>query len=147
MNARELALEMAALPAAQRDLLLSELPESNRAELQALIERVQPLLTQGEPDFEQFMADWRNAPAASSAQALGTHWREQTLSHLLQGESLAVRRRLIDVFARGQRHPLAERTHEVIADWLRSRSLALPPAPVVQPPRLSWRERVRKWLR
>lgn len=44
MNAHELALELAQLDVAERDALLSELPEDRKSELLALIEEVQPLL-------------------------------------------------------------------------------------------------------
>jgi hypothetical protein len=132
MNAKELALELAALQAPLRAQLLAELPENKCIELQQLIEELQPLL-EAPGGFAALMAeleDERPAPPLAD---------EAILGRLLGGETMPVRKQLIDVFAGGHDHLLTGHVRQLVADYLQAQADHLPAPPPPAARKVGWR--------
>jgi len=139
MNIRELALALAQLQPARRRQLLAELPEERRALLEPLIEQARALGARaGAGTFEQVL-ERMQIESAPQADALSD---AAVLSHLLQHESPALRRQVVDVFSGGERGLMTERVRALVGDWLRSR-LALSPFEAPPAPKTSWWRRWR----
>jgi hypothetical protein len=122
MNAKELALELAALEPSLRKKLLADLPANKRIELQQLIEELQPMLD-APGGFAALMAelDEPRPPQPLSDTA--------TLSRLLSTETMPVKKQLLDVFAGGHSHLLTTHVRQLVADYLRSQAAHLPAPP------------------
>ena len=141
MNTRELALELAQLKPAQRQQLLLELPEAKREQLLPLIDELRSLVDArgGAQAFEQVLADMRDEAEPRPHNCFD----EAVLSHLLQHESIALKRQLMDVFVAGQHELMTERVHTALAAWLQAR---LRDSPFVAPEPVSektWWKRLR----
>lgn len=110
VDKRRLALELASLAPQQRSALLDELPVSQQREWLELIETALPLLGTEAAAFEQVMADLETP----------TRYSEAVLQQRLAGESAAVKRQLIDVFAHGRSELISAHVRDLIDIHLRS---------------------------
>lgn len=113
MKTKRLALELAVLEPAQRERLLAELPEEKRAEMARCIAEAAPMIEGRLSAFECVL---------SELEQVVSDFDEPTLALALEGESIALKRQLTDVFVRGQTHLVAPHVRELLADHLRARS-------------------------
>lgn len=135
MNARELALELAALERDQREKLLADLPARKRAELQRLIDEVRPLLG-GAGSFGALMGEFRLRADRTAALLENP----ATLAQLLTAETIAVRKQVFDSFVGGDATLLTPHVHGIVAEFLQDRAQLLPDPPVQPESRKSgWR--------
>jgi hypothetical protein len=129
---RRLALQLAALPPAQRQQLLAELPAEKRQQLLQLIGEIEPIVAGKLSLFEHIMAE---ADLLARAQ---TTCDEAQLAALLGSGNAALKRQLMDVFARKQSGLITEHVQGIVASYLQERSGQLPAASAPRPPRRWW---------
>lgn len=120
INTKQLALRLATLDHASRNMLLAELPILKRNELQDLIHELEPLQAYF-PTFELAMAEFE-MDALPKPRSFG----ENRLQQLLSGESFAIKQQLIDVLARNRKGLVTPHVQAVVADYLQKRSSVLP---------------------
>lgn len=130
MSARKLAVELAVLEKAQRQQLLAELPPHKRAELNRLIEELQPMLA-APSAFDLIMAEMKNKSTREANFRRDFLHDEARLSQLLRAETVAIKKQLADIFVRGQKSLITERVTGILIDYLEEQARHLPQLPAV----------------
>lgn len=138
MSARKLAVDLAALEPAQRHQLLAELPAHKRDELTRLIEELQPMLA--EPSlFAAIMAEMNTSPARGTEFLHEFLQSETHLTQLLRGETIAVKKQLVDIFIGGQQQLVTNRVKSALIAYLSEQAKNLPyVAPAVARKKTGW---------
>jgi len=125
MKTKRLALELAALEPARRERLLAELPEEKRMEMARCINEAAPMIEGRLSAFERVLSELEQAP---------NDFDESSLALVLEGESIALKRQLTDVFVRGQNHLMSSHVRELVMEHLRAKKAdVMAQAPVAQP--------------
>ena len=130
MSARKLAVELAALAPAQRRQLLAEIPAHKREQLNRLIEELQPMLAQPSA-FEAIITELAGSLQRGGAFAQEFLRSEAQLLQLLRGETIAVKKQMIDIFIGGQQHLISGHVKAVLLTHLEQQAANLPQAPVL----------------
>jgi hypothetical protein len=120
MKARELAVELTQLQAAEREQVLAELPAERRAELEVLMREVEELLQPPRRSFEAHLAKVRTQSHAHALSGLD----EGRVRALLEGEHPAVQRRLASALRHRQLEDLAPAVCAIVTDYLRRQAQA-----------------------
>lgn len=128
LNARQLALRLAALVPFERKALLAELPIDKQQELQQFIDEIEPAHAD-RSTFELAMAEIEMADSSADMS-----WDEPHLQLSLSGESFAVKQQLMDVFVHGKKSLVTPHVHVVIATYLQKKKATFPVESVVIKP-------------